>query len=230
MATRVYMAIADKIDSGEFPEGLKLPTEITLGEEFGVSRSVIRNVMEQLRDDGLIETIRGSGSFVIKGRDKQQEPTLPPNPIESFQINGMSDVLKCHEARVFFEGEMAALAAERWDDEDMEAMEDALARIVRDGPHSLGSVDDDLNFHLSIMKASKNEFGVAIFQAIRPQILIGINLVRGLYNMLPHVAVQKGLREHRHVLDAVRSRNPNAAREAMRAHISFFEEDIRNRS
>ncbi|WP_068088783.1 FadR/GntR family transcriptional regulator [Polycladidibacter stylochi] len=230
LSHKVYQEIAGLIDAGEFPEGLKLPTEIELSQQFGVSRSVIRRVMEQLRDNGRIETIRGSGSFVIKGRAGENVVQTPLGPIHDFQITGMSDVLKCHEARMLFEGEMAALAAQRWEPSDMEAMEAALAQIVKDGPHSLGTVEDDLDFHRAIMKASKNEFAVAIFEAIQPQILIGINLVRGLYNLLPNVAVEKGLKEHRHVLEAIRSRDPELAREAMRGHITFFEDDIRSKA
>lgn len=65
----VYVAIADvlaaRIEDGTYPPEGRLPAELELVAEFGSSRESVRRAIESLRDQGLIETVKGKGSYVL---------------------------------------------------------------------------------------------------------------------------------------------------------------------
>ena len=65
LAQRVVAGLKDKIFAGDLPPGQKVPSETELIEEFGVSRTVVREAVTRLRAEGLIETFQGRGSFVL---------------------------------------------------------------------------------------------------------------------------------------------------------------------
>ncbi|KZK99865.1 putative L-lactate dehydrogenase operon regulatory protein [Pseudovibrio sp. Ad14] len=219
LSNAVYDKMKDAVDSGEFPEGLKLPTENALCERYGVSRPVVRGAMERLRKEGYIKTVRGSGSFVIK---EHVTPTPFAPTLGEFAISGIGDVIQCQETRMAFEGEMAALAAERWTDEEMEELDAALAQIHSDGLDSVGTIDGDMRFHSAVVKAAKNEYAAAVYEVMKPQILVGMNMSKGLYPLLPEFARRHGIEEHKAILDAIRARDVEGARREMRNHIGFF--------
>ena len=74
MTTPMYREIAEqllqRIESGEFPSGLQMPTEQDLQAQFNASRSTIREAIKQLTTLGLVETKPGQGTFVV--------PKVPP--------------------------------------------------------------------------------------------------------------------------------------------------------
>ncbi len=219
LSNAVYGKMKEAVDSGEFPEGLKLPTESALCERYGVSRPVVRGAMERLRKEGYIKTVRGSGSFVIK---EHVTPTPFAPTLGKFAISGIGDVIQCQETRMVFEGEMAALAAERWTDEEMKELDAALAQIHRDGLDSVSTVDGDMRFHCAVIRAAKNDYAAAVYDLMKPQILVGMNMSKGLYPLLPEFAHRHGIEEHKAIRDAIKSRDAEAARREMRNHIGFF--------
>ena len=74
----VYMAIADvlaaRIDDGTYPPEGRLPAELDLVAEFGASRDSVRRAVEELRKRGLIETVKGKGSFILP--ESERNPQL----------------------------------------------------------------------------------------------------------------------------------------------------------
>jgi len=222
LRNRLYAELRSRIESGRFPVGICLPTEAKLCEEFEVSRSSIRASMEMLRAEGLIKTVRGSGSFVLKGGREREKTSV----LDGYEINGISDILQCLEMRMLVEGDMAALAAERWIDADMKAIEKALQAVHPTETHILGTVEEDLEFHRSIVKAAKNEYGLRLYDAMSPHILFGMRLVRGIYDLLPEAAIRNGLKEHTDIFEAVRARDSDTARAVVHAHINFFRNDL----
>lgn len=219
LSNAVYEQMKDAVDSGEFPEGLKLPTENSLCMRYGVSRPVVRVAMDRLRKEGYIKTIRGSGSFVIK---EHVTPPVAGASLAGFEIKGIGDVIQCQETRMMFEGEMAAMAAERWAPADMEDMEAALEQIHLDGLDSISTVEADMQFHEAVIRAAKNDYACAMYDLMKPQILVGMNMSKGLYPLLPEFAHRHGIEEHKAILDAIRERDADGARREMRNHIGFF--------
>ncbi|TQF03711.1 GntR family transcriptional regulator [Kitasatospora acidiphila] len=69
-ATPLYVQLADmvarKIKSGELAPDRPIPSENHLADEYGVARLTARRAAQELRERGLIVTVRGKGSFVVK--------------------------------------------------------------------------------------------------------------------------------------------------------------------
>ncbi|WP_068312850.1 FadR/GntR family transcriptional regulator [Polycladidibacter hongkongensis] len=226
LSNSVYEQIRQSIATGEFPKGFKLPTESTLCQRYHVSRPVVRTAMERLREDGVINTIRGSGSFVLQGQEAGHE--VKPAAVD-FTITNIGDIMQCQETRMAFEGEMAALAAERWRSSDLEAIRSAMQTIRSCGVESGGDVDADLRFHRAIVKASHNRYALTLYETMLPQITLGMSISSGLYTALPEFAQRHGLQEHEAILEAIEARDATQAREAMRRHISFTNDSIQGR-
>ena len=89
--------LKDKILAGDLPPGHKLPSEAELIEEFGVSRTVVREAVTRLRAEGLVETFHGRGSFVLA----VPEPTS--FTVESTAIRTHHDVLDMIDFRLGIE-------------------------------------------------------------------------------------------------------------------------------
>src|SRR3954452_20501086 len=109
LAQRVVAGLKDRILAGDLSAGHKLPSETELVEEFGVSRTVVREAVTRLRAEGLVETFQGRGSFVLA----MPEPTS--FTVESAAIRTHHDVLDMIDFRLGIECEAAALAAARVD-------------------------------------------------------------------------------------------------------------------
>ena len=86
LADRVYHLLYSRISNGDYPANQKLPSEKTLADEFGVSRPILRMALERLRDQGIIHSRQGAGSYVREiphgatwlraGRDDRRHPAL----------------------------------------------------------------------------------------------------------------------------------------------------------
>ena len=63
-ADRVYHLLYSRISNGDYPANQKLPSEKVLADEFGVSRPILRDALERLREQGLIHSRQGAGSFM----------------------------------------------------------------------------------------------------------------------------------------------------------------------
>src|SRR3546814_7258855 len=135
LSDRVYEEIYRKISSDEWPQGERLPTEIDLAQQFGVSRTALREALLRLRIDGLITSRPGAGSFVT-GK--------PSRAVFDFTRPGsIADIQRCYEFRVGVEGEAAYLAADRRSSErvdDIEAALQALETCIRN--NGLGRPDE----------------------------------------------------------------------------------------
>ncbi|MTI17751.1 FadR family transcriptional regulator [Rhodobacteraceae bacterium RKSG542] len=230
LTNEVYASLLHQIASGEISVGSKLPTEAELAQTYSVSRFVIRGAITQLRSHGYIETIRGSGSFVTKPKDKPEpsprEYIFQPCTDTQFEMHGLADVLLINEIRMLFEGELAALAALRWDEKDMEAIEAAYYGAIDGEKDHDEALRYEMDFHYSIIKASKNAFGVACYNWMKPYLLVGTNLNHQLHLMLPKLSHKKVLKEHKTILKALHARDAEAARKAMCEHIAIFHSDI----
>ncbi|MDO6732385.1 FadR/GntR family transcriptional regulator [Marinovum sp. 2_MG-2023] len=219
-----YHDILSRIETGEYSVGLRLPSEQDLCRKIDVSRTVVRKAISRLRDEGIIETIRGSGAFVL------ERPKGGPGPspsVPGIVVESMADVLECQQMRMLIEGEMAVLAAERWRPEDMKRLESALNQMAREDEDALGTVDEDLAFHEAIVAASHNRVGIALYATMMPGIRIGMTMQRGLYKLLPKSRGPNGLKEHRALLDLIRERKAAEIRDAIHNHISYFHSDLR---
>ena len=120
----VARELVGRIRSGEWQPDTRLPSEQSMADQFGVSRTVIREAIARLKNEGLVVTRQGSGAFV---RDWQTSSLhLGPEISKS-----LKSVLFIAELRKGIEAEAAALAAERRTHKDLAAIEKALCARFR---------------------------------------------------------------------------------------------------
>ena len=217
LSDHAYEKILAMISSGETPVGAKLPTEHEMSDLLEVSRPVLRQALKQLREDGVVVSRQGSGSFVQR---------RPETALLSFApVGSIADIQRTFEFRAAIEGEAAYLAAERRTEADfakLAAHFKELDRCIREG--ELG-VDADEAFHQAICVASGNQYFTTARTSMQSNILTGLNLTRNLSLSKPRARMELVQQEHLRILEAIENRDKVEARAAMRAHV----ENAKNR-
>lgn len=207
----VYAGLMEAMSAGDYPESSRLPTETELAQKFGVSRPTVREALSRLRLDGLIASRRGSGSYVLRRPDRNIKRFAP--------IESIADVQRCFAFRIALESASAGLAAELRNDDDLENIYNALEQLDQvSAAESLG-VDEDLNFHLSIARASHNIYFVTALEMIGEQMRVGMKLSRSL--SLEKSRARRALvqTEHKEIVAAIEKHSSVDASEAMRLHL-----------
>lgn len=207
----LYEQILERILHGRYPPQTRLPSETSLATEFDVSRPIVRQALARLRDDDLLTSRQGSGSWVKRRPDEAVLRFAP--------LAGLNDVQRCFEFRLGFEGKAAALAATRHDEATLAAIHEAfdnLEDVIATG--RLG-VDADFLFHLAVAAASANRYFPETVRMLREHIEFGMNITRNLSLRQPLARLRLVQDEHRHVLEAIGARDPEAAEAAMVTHI-----------
>lgn len=211
LSDRAYERIVSMIVSGEFSVGVKLPTEHVLSERLEVSRPVLRQALKQLREDGLVVSRQGSGSYVQRRPDGSVLDFAP--------VGSIADIQRTFEFRAAIEGEAAYLAASRRTDRDLQKLNDAyeeLDRCVRE--NELG-VEADEAFHAAICEAADNQYFASARNSMKPNIITGMNLTRNLSLTRPASRLELVQSEHLAILKAIKASDAEVARLAMRAHV-----------
>src|SRR3712207_4675106 len=121
LSAGIYERLFELIVGGEFPVNARLPSETALAQRFGASRPVVREALARLRDDGLIVSRQGSGSYVKRRPDQAVLQFVP--------VGSIADIQRCFEFRVGLEGAAAALAAERWEEPDLAEIKAAFGEL-----------------------------------------------------------------------------------------------------
>ena len=212
---RVAAEIAGHIASGDYPVGRRLPSERDLAQMHSVSRPTVREAIIALELDGLVDVRTGSGVYVIARHPKGGKA-------------GATDVgpFELLEARLSFESEACALAAVRITDGQLDQLDALLDQMGVEHDEDYGRAEDaDRRFHLLIAAASQNS--------------VVLSTVTGLWDARArsrqyqalsakaHAAgVAPRIDEHREVVAALRSRQPEAARRAMRQHLARVLESL----
>src|SRR3954471_15767538 len=159
LAAKLVEELKQRILSGEIAPGEKLPGENSLVEEFGVSRTVVREAVSRLQAAGLVETFHGRGSFVLE---------VPERTSGLREVRSHRDVLELMDFRIGVESEAAGLAAGRRTVYQLKGIERALDeyRRIRDDPAR--SVEADFAFHLKVAVASGNRFYADLIAELGP--------------------------------------------------------------
>lgn len=207
----VYAKIASKIRSGEYPVDSRLPTENELADWLGVSRPVVREALARLRNDGTVVSRRGSGTYVQKVQEVG-EHSHPP-------LASISDMRRCLEFRISLEGE-AAWHAANGKAEDRGALKDAIEAIAEDANISTFDPAHDFEFHLGVATASGNRFFVETMLNMRNSIVTAMEITPAFIQPSSHNRVLRIHDEHRAVFDAIIANDAEAARNAMRSHLT----------
>ncbi|WP_349986062.1 FadR/GntR family transcriptional regulator [Stenotrophomonas sp. WHRI 8082] len=208
-ANRLYQTIASKlrtlIEDGEFPPGTRLPGERELAERFGVSRVTVREAEIALEAQGWIAIRIGSGVYV------------KPRPLDG--LGGFPDVsaFDLTAARAVFEAEAAALAAGNLEDADIAELRVLAEALCRRDLTDAEAGDFDRRFHLTIARLSGNPVVEYFVQQIW-RMRSDMPRVAEVYARVCHDDGASRADEHMAIFEALASRDPAAARNAMRYH------------
>lgn len=211
MSGVVYDRIVDMIATGTFPLNTRLPAEQELSERFEASRPVVREALQRLRDDGLIISRQGSGSYV-KRRPEADVLQLVP-------VGSLADIQRCFEFRAGLEPAAAALAALRREDSDLERLATAMLALDKCIAEGHLGVEEDGTLHDEIARATHNQYHVSIQTSLHSHIIAGMNVTRSLSLRRPLAQLAAVQTEHERIIDAIRRRDADEAFASMKAHI-----------
>lgn len=206
---RIAQKLANGIAQGEYKIGQRLPSERELAQSFEVSRPTVREAIIALELDGLVEVRVGSGVYVTN--------LEPPGGQAGTTDIGPFELL---EARRSIEGEACALAATRIDDEQLAQLAALVTEMRAENEHDVVlSEDADRRFHELIAAATQNSGMIAAVKMLwdararSPQNRLLSTKVRAS-------GIKPRIDEHTAILKALRQRDAEGAREAMRDHLT----------
>lgn len=202
--------IADRIRSGDFHPGDRLPPISEMAKSLGVGQPTIREALKQLEVVGVLEIKHGSGVYVRKGQDV----LLVSNPVFG-GVPTKKLMLDLIEARIPVETTSAGLAATSRSEDQLQTMMDLLDEAGRhlDNDEMLNAAN--MGFHREIAVASHNVVLAQIQSVLTTLFQREQGSILNIYG-----SREKDHEEHLGILDAISKADPELARERMRAHLS----------
>jgi GntR family transcriptional regulator, transcriptional repressor for pyruvate dehydrogenase complex len=218
VSTQIADQIRSSILAGEFSPGDKLPPERELAEMFGVSRPSVREALNVLASSGLVMSYQGGGTVVMSLVETTSSNSL------SELIRGQQDrALDVIEVRKCMESWTAYYAAQRALPEDIRRMEEIVTSMERNLEGLLPSEDLDANLHIVIARATHNIVWLHLMQSLFDAMKeFQQSVWRAVY--ITSEDHHQLYRHHRSIFEAIRSRDAEAAREAMMLHLTFAEQ------
>lgn len=212
LSDKVSLELLQKIELGELSPGTKLPTEPELSKLFGVSRTVVREAISRLKNEGMVESRQGSGIYV------SEQSQLRPLRIKVEDASSIESVMQIVELRRAIESEVAALVAVRRTPKHLAAIGQALAAITADMAAGGNGVLADVAFHRSIADAAGNPFLLKTLIFLN-QFLEAATLVTRSIESRRDDFMREVQEEHSAIFEAIRTGDAVAARAAAQTHM-----------
>jgi len=213
-ADRIASDIVRRIQTGEWPDGYRLPPERELAATYGLARNTVRRALDAL--DHRLVRIVGRGTYVRNGQREAAHPSA-----ERLKLASPADVM---EMRLIIEPQAAALAATRASAEELAGIQDMLRRSVT-ARGTAGFEEWDAALHLAIFRATKNALLIEYCEAI--------NAARHQphWYRLKQRSVTEGVRrqydsEHTAIVAALLQRDAEAARRLVHRHLQHVSENL----
>lgn len=157
LSRQIADSLEEKIESGEYAVGAKIPPEAELMQTFGVSRNTIREAVKALASSGVLEVRQGDGTYV---RSSNRFHAHMSQEYERVSLN------EIREARNAIEGSVVQLAARHRTQEDLEKIEAALQKRENSGHTEEEDTRTDVEFHLAITEACHNKILIDLYKSI----------------------------------------------------------------
>jgi GntR family transcriptional repressor for pyruvate dehydrogenase complex len=216
---QIVQQIEESVRQGSLKEGDQLPPERELAQQFGVSRTAVREAIKALHEKGLVDAHPGRGTFITNG-----DPNSMRQSLDRILKSGSSDgAAHLVEFREILEPEIAALGAARADEQDLATMREAVSVMDNARLDADAFIEADLDFHLSLAEAAANPFILSLIDSI-----VGLLREQRMRIFYVEGGPERGQFHHKRILDAVERRDSQEAREAMQAHLRQVREDSRN--
>ena len=218
--SRLYEQIVHQIEKsvlkGSLKPGDQLPAERDLAMQLGVSRTAVREAVKALREKGLVEAYSGRGTFITDGTSHAARQSFDL----MVKIGQQENSTNLAELRWVLEPGIAALAADRAEEEHLSVMREAFAMMDRSQKNPAAYIEADLDFHLALAEAAANPLILSLIDSI-------VGLLREQRMKIFNVegGPQRGQVHHKRILEAVEQRDPEMARRAMSAHLEQIRHD-----
>ncbi|MFD2211672.1 FadR/GntR family transcriptional regulator [Virgibacillus halophilus] len=214
LVEQVAAQMEDLIESGHWSIGKKLPPEMELMEEFGVSRNTLREAIRALVHAGLLETKQGSGTTV---RSSSMLGAAVERRVKH------SDLIETLEVRLALEREAAQLAALRRTDKEVAAMQSFITecRNAAEQKEIEVFIKADIAFHKSMVKAAHNQLLLDLYDHMTD------SLYSSIQNMMAADAEFDYDKEiHSELLEAIRLQDPQNAVKYVNEYIEHFKNNL----
>lgn len=221
-SSRLYEQIVTQIETsileGKLHAGDQLPSERELAEQFHVSRTAVREAIKALREKGLVDIQTGRGTFITEGSSQAMRKTWDWM-VKSNEGDSQADLV---QVRGIMEPAIAAIAARMATQSDLDSLETAVAVMDRSLDDADAYIEADLEFHLALARATQNGLIPSLVDPI-----VGLLREQRKRMFLVTGGPERGQYHHKRILEAVKRRDPDAARAAMEAHLGQVWDDSR---
>jgi GntR family transcriptional repressor for pyruvate dehydrogenase complex len=217
VANQLKKAISD----GIFRVGDRLPSERELAEQMGVSRPSIREAIQQLELQGIVEIVHGGGTIVKNITEREIQ-----TPMELLLGDDRQRVLELTEVRSYMEPLAARQAASNRTEEELERIRYYLEEMEHDFERGEIRYEIDFQFHTEIAAAAHNMIFLHLMSSIYQLISYSIKIHREQM-FVSKEAQAKILNHHLRVFKAIQNKDPEAAEAAMKDHLQFVVEEFR---
>lgn len=215
----VLKRIIELIRKGDLKPGDKLPSIQIFSEKMRVGASSVREALKQLQIIGLVTIKQGEGTFI----SDKASPAYISNNIGYLLDMKKPDILYCLEIRKIIEKGAVALAAERASENEINKLGDSIQRMkgIIDNPKEFAL--ENINFHLTIVEASKNPILPVIFNSIYDLFIEEQQIVANVLDLK-----SKSIEHHKNIYNAIKNHNIDKAKKEMEKHLNHIQQAILN--
>ncbi|MDH6421748.1 GntR family transcriptional repressor for pyruvate dehydrogenase complex [Polynucleobacter sphagniphilus] len=212
LGSRIANTLLTQFHANNLSPGTRLPSESIIAKHFKVSRTIVREAIAILKKDGILQSVKGSGTFI--GEKFKANPEMINEEVEQ-SVHALQNII---EVRQGIESEIAALAAIRRTPGQLSDIEDALRKIkqVTDAGHS--GVEEDVRFHMLIAQATGNPYWLKFLDTFAYSLRAATSVTRANEDRRVDFA-QQVQEEHEAIVTAIASGNADLARQAASKHM-----------
>jgi GntR family transcriptional repressor for pyruvate dehydrogenase complex len=219
-SSRLYEEIVGQIEQrileGELSPGDKLPSERELADQFGVSRTAVREAVKALREKGLVEIQPGKGTFITNDTSEVMRHSLGL----MMRIGRGDSLVDLIQVRAILEPEIAAIAAQKATEKDIECLQQAVDTMDSPSKDVDIFIQADHEFHLVLATATQNSLIPVLIDPV-------VDLLREQRKriFLVEGGPERGQYHHKRILKAIIDGDSDGARATMRAHLEQVRDD-----
>lgn len=214
LTTELVESLRSEIIKGSLKIGDKLPSSKVIEEQAGVSRSVVREAMAQLKAEGLVDSRQGVGVFVTsKKNDKSFQ-------IDKAEFESIHDAIQILELRMSVEVEMGSLAAKKRSDSQMNSITEAMLAMEDKIKNGEDSIAEDFTFHKAIADASGNPYFRRFIDYIGSGVIPAREMITNYEDGFGDDKLLAVIQdEHRQICRAIQAQDADLARASIKAHL-----------
>lgn len=202
LVKQVVEQLVQRIESGSWPVGGRIPPEPELVRQLGVSRNTVREAVQALIHNGLLEARQGDGTYVRSASEFEAAMQ------RRLQRSSVAEIL---EVRCALEREIARLAAIRRTAEDLASIRAHLAEAIANRSNPCAYLAADLAFHRAIAAATHNRVMIDLSHYMTDFLCVSIRTTMDLAGLL-----ETHVNTHSRLVEAIANQDPESAEEAAR--------------